>query len=214
MAQLQGVRVILRDKRLEDSELDYRWRSDPELAALDAAYPLTMNYDRYLKMFEDQLRYPTPGSHHYGIEVAGSKFIGNCMYYDLDSVKKAAELGIVIGDRDYWSGSYGYDAVVTLLDHMFSARSLDRVYLRTLESNQRARSCFSRCGFKPVRDVRRMGHDFILMEVLRADWLERSEELLADRWRYQKEKGGEPVVPLVPTPLHNEPALEQFPAEN
>ena len=82
MAQLQGVRVILRDKQIEDSELDYRWRSDPELAKLDAAYPLTMNYDRYVKMFEDQLKYPTPGSHHYGIEVAGSKFIGNCMYYD------------------------------------------------------------------------------------------------------------------------------------
>ncbi len=214
MAQLQGVRVILRDKRLEDSELDYRWRSDPELAKLDAAYPLTMNYDRYLKMFEDQLRYPTPGSHHYAIEVAGSKFIGNCMYYDLDSVKKAAELGIVIGDRDYWSGSYGFDAVVTLLDHMFSERSLDRVYLHTLEWNHRARGCFSRCGFKPVRDVRRMGHDFILMEVLRADWLEQSEQVLADRWRYLKEKGGEPVVPMVTTPLRDQAALEQSPSEN
>jgi len=208
MAQLQGVRVILRDKRLEDSELDYRWRSDPELAKLDAAYALTMNYDRYLKMFEDQLRYPTPGSHHYAIEVAGSKFIGNCMYYDLDSVKKEAELGIVIGDRDYWSGSYGYDAVVTLLEHMFSSRSLDRVYLHTLESNHRARSCFSRCGFKPVRDVRRMGHDFILMEVLRADWLEQSEGLLAERWRYLKEKGGELAAPLISPPLPNQPALE------
>ena len=214
MAQLQGVRVILRDKRLEDSELDYRWRSDPELAALDAAYPLTMNYDRYLKMFEDQLRYPTPGSHHFGIEVAGSKFIGNCMYYDLDAVKKAAELGIVIGDRDYWSGSYGYDAVVTLLDHMFSERSLDRVYLHTLESNHRARSCFSRCGFQPVRAVRRMGHDFILMEVLRADWLEQSEELLAGRWRYLREKGGELVAPMASTPLRDQSVLEQFPSEN
>ena len=214
MAQLQGVRVILRDKRLEDSELDYRWRSDPELAKLDAAYPLTMNYDRYLKMFEDQLRYPTPGSHHYAIEVAGSKFIGNCMYYDLDAVKKEAELGIVIGDRDYWSGSYGFDAVVTLLDHMFSERSLDRVYLHTLEWNHRARGCFSRCGFKAVRDVRRMGHDFILMEVLRADWLDQSEEVLADRWRYLKEKGGEPVVPMVTTPLRDQAALEQSQSEN
>ncbi len=214
MPQLQGVRVILRDKRLEDSELDYRWRSDPELAKLDAAYPLTMNYDRYLKMFEDQLRYPTPGSHHYGIEVAGSKFIGNCMYYDLDAVNKAAELGIVIGDRDYWSGSYGYDAVVTLLDHMFTARSLNRVYLHTLEWNHRARGCFSRCGFKPVKNVRRMGHDFILMEVLSADWLEQSEELLAGRWRYLREKGGEAVVPAVSTRLGNQPAPEQFPDEN
>jgi len=187
MTQLQGVRVILRDKKIEDSELDYRWRSDPELAKLDAAYPLTMNYDRYVKMFEDQLKYPTPGSHHYGIEVADSKFIGNCMYYDLDSVNKEAELGIVIGDRDYWSGSYGFDAVVTLLEHMFLVRDLKRVYLHTLEWNHSAQSCFSRCGFNPVRNVRRMGHDFILMEVLRTDWQENGNQLLDERWRYLRE---------------------------
>ena len=197
MTQLQGVRVILRDKKIEDSELDYRWRSDPELAKLDAAYPLTMNYDRYVKMFEDQLKYPTPGSHHYGIEVADSKFIGNCMYYDLDSVNKEAELGIVIGDRDYWSGSYGFDAVVTLLEHMFLVRDLKRVYLHTLEWNHRAQSCFSRCGFNPVRNVRRMGHDFILMEVLRTDWQENGNQLLAERWRYLREKGGEKALPEV-----------------
>ena len=197
MTQLQGVRVILRDKKIEDSELDYRWRSDPELAKLDAAYPLTMNYDRYVKMFEDQLKYPTPGSHHYGIEVADSKFIGNCMYYDLDSVNKEAELGIVIGDRDYWSGSYGFDAVVTLLDHMFLVRDLKRVYLHTLEWNHRAQSCFSRCGFNPVRNVRRMGHDFILMEVLRTDWQENGNQLLDERWRYLREKGGEEALPEV-----------------
>ena len=195
MTQLQGVRVILRDKKIEDSELDYRWRSDPELAKLDAAYPLTMNYDRYVKMFEDQLKYPTPGSHHFGIEVADSKLIGNCMYYDLDSVNKEAELGIVIGDRDYWSGSYGFDAVVTLLEHMFLIRDLKRVYLHTLEWNHRAQSCFSRCGFKPVRNVRRMGHDFILMEVLRTGWQENGSQLLDERRRYLREKGGEEVLP-------------------
>ena len=193
MVELQGVRVLLRDKRLEDAEFDYIWRSDPELARLDAAYPLTMNYDRYLKIFQDQVRYPTPGSHHFGIEVAAGKFIGNCMYYDLDSVNREAELGIVIGDRDYWSGAYGYDAVVTLLEFMFSIRNLKRVYLHTLQWNDRAQKCFARCGFTPVRDVRRMGQDFLLMEVLRADWLEKLEDRLSCRWDYWRDKGGERV---------------------
>ena len=201
MVELQGVRVLLRDKRLADAELDYIWRSDPELAKLDAAYPLTMNYDRYLKIFQDQLRYPTPGSHHFAIEVAAGKFIGNCMYYDLDSVNREAELGIVIGDRTYWSGAYGYDAVVTLLEFMFSQRNLKRVYLHTLKWNQRAQKCFARCGFCPVREVRRMGQDFLLMEVLRDDWLERAEERLSSRWGYLWEKGGERVCDNEPPVL-------------
>ena len=201
MVELRGVRVILRDKRLEDAEYDYIWRSDPELAKLDAAYPLTMNFDRYLKIFQDQLRYPTPGSHHFAIEVADNKFVGNCMYYDLDSINREAELGIVIGDRDYWSGAYGYDAVVTLLDYMFTEKNLKRVYLHTLEWNTRAQRCFSKCGFNPVRPVRRMGQDFVLMEVWRDHWLENADERLSARWEYLNERGGTPVAEPAPTGL-------------
>ena len=167
MVELRGARIILREKRLEDAEQDYIWRSDPELARLDAAFPLSMAYDRYLKIFSDQLSFPTPGSHHFAAQTLDGKFIGNCMYYDLDSVNLEAELGIVIGDRDYWGNSFGYDAVTTLLEYMFDVRGLKRVYLHTLEWNERAQKCFTKCGFNPVRPVRRMGHDFLLMEVLR-----------------------------------------------
>lgn len=183
MVELRGAKVILREKRIEDAEFDYRWRSDPEIARLDAAFPLSMTYERYLRLFEDQLRYPTPGSHHFGADAADGTYIGNCMYYDLDSIQREAELGIVIGDRNYWSNSYGYDAVTTLLDHMFSDLQLNRVYLHTLDWNERAQRCFEKSGFRPVRTVRRMSQDFILMEVLRDDWEETGEQRLAARFR-------------------------------
>ena len=181
MVELRGVKIMLRDKREEDAERDYIWRSDPELARLDAAYPLTMSFDRYLKIFRDQLRYPTPGSHHFSTETLEGKFIGNCMYYDLDNVNLQAELGIVIGDRDYWSNSYGYDAVTTLLEYMFTEKRLKRVYLHTLEWNKRAQRCFEKSGFTAVKMVRRISQDFLLMEVLREDWFAKSEERLAAR---------------------------------
>ena len=182
MVELRGAKIILRDKRPEDAESDYIWRSDPELARLDAALPLTMSFDRYMKLFQDQLKYPTPGSHHFATETLDGKFIGNCMYYDLDTVNMEAELGIVIGDREYWSNAYGYDAVTTLLNHLFSEKKLKRVYLHTLEWNKRAQRCFSKSGFNPVRTVRRMSQDFILMEVLKDDWFESAEERLSARF--------------------------------
>ena len=191
-ARLQGARIVLRDKKFEDAENDYRWRSDPELARLDAAIPLTMSFERYLKLFEDQMKYPTPGSHHYSIETLDGLFIGNCMYYDMDTVNREAELGIVIGDRDYWSDGYGYDAVTTLLDHMFNARNLKRVYLHTLEWNGRAQKSFSKSGFNPVKPVRRMAHDFLLMDVLREDWFSTSAERLAARFRTSNQDGSQP----------------------
>ena len=188
MVEIQGARVILRDKRLEDADQDYIWRSDPELARLDAAYPLTMSFDRYLKIFQDQLRYPTPGSHHFSTVTREGKVIGNCMYYDLDNVNRQAELGIVIGDRDYWSNSYGFDAVTTLLNYMFSEKKLKRVYLHTLEWNKRAQRCFEKSGFTPVKMVRRLSQDFMLMEVLKEDWLDKVEERLASRWSYRDDE--------------------------
>lgn len=191
-ARLQGARIVLRDKKFEDAENDYRWRSDPELARLDAAIPLTMSFERYLKLFEDQMKYPTPGSHHYSIETLDGLFIGNCMYYDMDTVNREAELGIVIGDRDYWSDGYGYDAVTTLLDHMFNARNLKRVYLHTLEWNGRAQKSFSKSGFNPVKPVRRMAHDFLLMDVLREDWFSTSAERLSARFRTSNPDGSQP----------------------
>ena len=113
------------------------------------------------------------------------------MYYDLDTVNREAELGIVIGDRDYWSDGYGYDSVTTLLDHMFNARDLKRVYLHTLEWNTRAQRSFSKSGFNPVKPVRRMAHDFILMDVLRDDWFANREERLAARFKDQGIAGTE-----------------------
>ena len=192
MVELRGARVVLRDKRLEDAEQDYIWRSDPELARLDAAFPLTMSFDRYQKVFQDQLRFPTPGSHHFSTETTDGKFIGNCMYYDMDNVNLETELGIVIGDREYWSNSYGYDVVTTLLDYLFSEKKLKRVYLHTLEWNTRAQRCFEKCGFTPVRPVRRLSQDFILMEVRREDWFEKAEERLAARWKHRDDDGRSP----------------------
>jgi RimJ/RimL family protein N-acetyltransferase len=58
---------------------------------------------------------------------------------------------------------------------MFREKELKRVYLHTLDWNLRAQRCFEKCGFNPVRKVRRMGHDFILMEVFRDSWLQDAE---------------------------------------
>ncbi len=193
MVELRGSRVVLRDKRLEDAMQDYIWRSDPELARLDAAFPLTMSFDRYEKIFQDQLRFPTPGSHHFSTETIDGKFIGNCMYYDLDNVNLETELGIVIGDREYWSNAYGYDVVTTLLDYLFSEKKLKRVYLHTLEWNRRAQRCFEKCGFTPVRPVRRLSQDFILMEVWWEDWFAKAEERLAARWKHRDGDEGGPI---------------------
>ena len=47
--RITGEKVVLREKRIEDAEDDYAWRTDEELARLDATRPLHMRYDEFLR---------------------------------------------------------------------------------------------------------------------------------------------------------------------
>ena len=167
---IRGELTILRDKRIEDAETDYGWRTDEELAALDATTPLRMSYSSYLRLIEDEIRHPVPWSKRFAIETHDGKLIGNCMYYDVDNVKRQVELGILIGDRDYWNRGYGTDVVTNLTSHLFNTTSFGRIYLHTLSWNVRAQKSFKKCGFVPVREVKRSRYDFILMELLKERW--------------------------------------------
>lgn len=169
--RFEGRLVVLRTKVPEDAAADYSWRADPELAGLDATAPISLRFDDYVRLYRDDLAYPSPWSMRLAIDTHDGRHIGNCMYYDIDRDKRQAELGIVIGDRSCWGKGYGTDAVMTVLGHVFTETDLERVYLHTLTDNKRAQRAFSKAGFKPVRPVSRDGFDFILMEVRRDQWL-------------------------------------------
>lgn len=169
--EIKGEKVVLREKRLEDAENDYRWRSDSELATFDGVPPLRMSFNSYLSVFREELRYPSGRHRTFAIEDRAGRHIGNCMYYDIDEVAGQAELGILIGEREYWSKGYGTDAVDTLLHYIFSTTKLNRVYLHTLDWNIRAQKSFAKSGFISIGPVKRSGHVFIAMEVYRS-WME------------------------------------------
>ena len=171
---IRGEKVVLREKRLEDVADDFAWRTDEELARLDATRPLNMSYDAFLRYSREELTYENPASKRLAIDTLDGRHIGNCMYYDIDQKRSQAELGIMIGDRSYWSRGFGTDAVDAFLTHIFTATSLDRVYLHTLDWNERARRSFAKSGFRDVKNVHRSGMDFVLMELHRPDWDMRS----------------------------------------
>ena len=168
--ELRGEKTVLREKRITDAPEDYSWRTDAELARLDAAQPLNMAYDDFLKHSQEELNRPSKQSMRFGIDDLYGRHIGNCMVYDINERRGSAELGIMIGDREYWSKGYGSDTVDMLLEHLFTTTSMRRVYLHTLKWNHRAQRAFEKSGFRPVRDVRRREYNFILMEIFRNDW--------------------------------------------
>ena len=167
---IDGEKIRLREKKLSDVRSDFRWQSDPELAKLDAAPTLIMSFAIYLLDYasllheHDHYRYPL------AVETLEGKHIGNCTCYDIDEKKGEAQVGIMIGDRDYWDKGYGADVINTLVDHVFNSTSLNRLYLKTLDWNSRAHKCFIKCGFTSCGWLKRDGHSFMMMELMREQW--------------------------------------------
>lgn len=176
---ISAGKVTLRPKQLEDAWNDYTWRIDPELATLDAAVPTSQPFEVFFLYYREELRAPSPWSQRYSIITSDDKHIGNCMTYDINVGLGEAEVGIMIGNRDYWDQNYGYDSIIALVDHLFTSTNLRRLYLHTLTWNSRARKCFEKCGFVFRQIERKDDKSFALMDIYRNQWLKiRDEKLL------------------------------------
>jgi RimJ/RimL family protein N-acetyltransferase len=162
--------VKLRTKNISDAKDDYRWGRDAELARLDASHILEMPYSQFLSEYSFDLYYPMSSRREFAVESPDGKHIGNCVFYNIDMPRGEAELGIMIGEREYWGKGYGVAAVNALLAHIFATTSINRVHLKTLDWNVRAQRCFENCGFSPVGHIEKNGYRFLHMEIFRNQW--------------------------------------------
>ena len=179
MDQIRAGKVILRPKRLEDAEDDYSWRLDEELAELDASSPIRQSFDEFLRFYKDDLNRQSPSSMKFAIDDLTGIHIGNVMCYDINLNFREAELGIMIGKREYWNKSFGYHTLAGIIDYMFMAKAIRLLYLHTLDWNFRAQRSFQKCGFRQKRTIHRSGRDLIRMELERTYWLEHRDSMLA-----------------------------------
>jgi RimJ/RimL family protein N-acetyltransferase len=158
-----------------DLERDFTWINDREVTRfLAARYPISKaQEERWLdglppNDFANGLRL--------AIETKDGVHIGNLDLHQLSAEDRKAGLGIMIGDKDYWSNGYGSDAIITLLRFAFDEMNLNRVWLHVYDFNDRAQACYQKCGFQVEGRLRqhsfREGRHFdtIVMGVLRDEF--------------------------------------------
>jgi RimJ/RimL family protein N-acetyltransferase len=91
-------------------------------------------------------------------------------------VNRTCELGIEIGNKDYWGKGYGREVIRLLLIYAFEHQNLNRVSLHTHSENERALRCYSACGFVEEGRFRQKlwldGHyvDGVAMAILRNEY--------------------------------------------
>ncbi|MDD5045239.1 MAG: GNAT family protein [Candidatus Omnitrophica bacterium] len=170
---ITGEKIRLREKKLSDVREDYDWQTDEELSELDAAPKLEMAFSVYLLDYSTRFRHKDHNHFPLAIETLDGKHIGNCTCYEINPRKAEAQVGIMIGDKNYWNKGYGADVLNTLVNYIYDTSSFNRLYLKTLEWNKRAQKCFAKCGFTFCGTLRRDSYKFLLMELKREDWEKR-----------------------------------------
>ncbi len=170
---LRGEKVTLRAVRRDDLPrlLDFYNDVEVELAGGgDPPRPTTL--ERLQRDSDREAAEPPRDKTDFAIEADGN-LIGHCGLFHIDETACHGELGISIGDKDYWGRGYRREAVSLLLDYAFRLRNLRRVWLEVHASNERA---IRSCGF--VEGVRMREHiwldgrylDNVLMGILRDEW--------------------------------------------
>ncbi len=169
---LQGTLVRLRAPERGDIPTFVRWFNDPEATQFLLRGP-PMGMEEEERWYSDLLN---EADRVFCIETLDGKLIGNIGIMHLDWGNRRAEIGVMIGEKEYWNRGFGTQAISLLLNYMFEELNLERIGLYCDETNLRAQRCYQKCGFiqeGKFRHHRLKGgafYDDVMMSILRSDW--------------------------------------------
>lgn len=179
---IYAKRIRMRAPERSDIPTFVRWFNDPEVTAgLLIAQPMSFADEE--RWFDSMIQRPME-EHPLTIEARLGdewKAIGNSGFHNVDWRCRAAEVGIVIGEKEYWNQGYGTEAMQLMLRHGFKTLNFNRIMLDVYETNPRAIRSYEKCGFVHEGRKRQAMYkdgqffDILIMSVLRAEWVEPQE---------------------------------------
>ncbi len=172
---LTGERVCLGPVRKDLIPVYQRWINDPEVNLFLTLWGTVLSLEDEEKWYE-------------GINSRTDRIftvyhresmvpIGNTGLHRVDFRHGSAELGIVLGEKEYWGQGLGTEAVRLVVDFGLTALGLNSIRLRVLEHNLRAVRCYEKAGFRTAgrfRQAMKVGsrlYDEVLMDVVASEFV-------------------------------------------
>lgn len=170
--------VRLRELMLEDIEDRYQWCLDKEVTKhlnVPEQYPpfSREETENWIKLCMSKKN----GYEQRAILDEHGKHIGWIDLKQIDLINEQAELGIAIGDRNYWGKGYGLAAMKAMLQYGFTELNLNKIWLRVDFDNAKAIKSYRRMGYVEEgvlrQDRKRKGEfiDRLRMSILKEEFL-------------------------------------------
>jgi RimJ/RimL family protein N-acetyltransferase len=138
VALLKGERVVLRSLAREDLPRLLEFNNDLEIELAGGGDPpMPQSLQRLQAEFDKEAEKGGRDGSNFAIEVDG-KFIGRCGLFNVNSTAQTCEMGITIGDREYWGKGYGRESVQLLVRYGFEYQNYRKIWLHVHATNKRA----------------------------------------------------------------------------
>jgi RimJ/RimL family protein N-acetyltransferase len=162
---------MIRLRPVEEADLDtiYSWRNDPaitkHLAVL--ATPRDDVNRWYASLGLERCAYAV---------VRDGALIGYAPIDNIDDLNKKCEVGVIIGEKQYWSRGIGTKVARAATEVAFSELGMHRTLAVASERNIASIRCFTRAGYKEEGRLRHANcrdgkfFDLVLMSALEHEW--------------------------------------------
>ena len=181
MPYLHGHNLRLRSAERADIPQFLRWVNDPEVVEnLEVYAPMgTVEEETWF----DAMKQRPIDEHTLVIEVHPEGHddkwvvIGNTSFFPINQKARSVEIGIMIGEKEYWNKGYGAETMRTMCRYGFEELNLNRIWLRVYDTNARARKAYEKAGFVYEGTLRQAEYkhgryiDVHVMSVLKSDWI-------------------------------------------
>ncbi|KIL35687.1 acetyltransferase [Cohnella kolymensis] len=178
MSYLFGERIVLRDYRYEDLPHMRQWVNDYDIT--NTLHDVFL-YPQTVHDTESFLRMKIEGELGTGFVIAAVdtfEYIGQIDLAQLDWKNRSANLGLVIGRKEFFGRGIGSEAIELMKGYVFNTLNLHRLALEVYEYNERGYRCYLKCGFREEGRLRqkifREGRywDSVLMSILRDEYID------------------------------------------
>ena len=145
---LAGERLYLREVRPSDvNDAYYRWMNNPETTQyLESRFfpNSTESLQEYVKNFlsnKDSIFLAI-------VLKENHKHIGNIKMGPINWFHRLADIGVMLGEKDYWGRGYASEAISLVAEHAFKNLNLHKLTAGCYEPNQGSLKAFQKAGFE------------------------------------------------------------------
>lgn len=174
---IYGNGLRLRAIEKDDLPRFVRWLNDPEVRENLLLFA-PMSLDEEEEWYNGVLKRPKEERPlAIEIEIGGEWLpIGNIGLMKFEWHARNAEVGLFIGEKQYWNRGYGSEALRVMVGYAFDFLNLNKVYLHVYETNPRGIRAYQKVGFveegRLRQEVYKNGRyiDVLVMSILRSEW--------------------------------------------